>query len=131
MRLEAIDLACVRGGRRIFQDVNFSLGGGEALAVLQPKAARNSNDPTTLGARIVVWLARRVGARSVEVRTIYHAMHCRAEHCYAALRLLIRNGDIMLFSGPPPMVMLRTAPGAIEARPSATAGASSSTASTA
>jgi hypothetical protein len=43
-----------------------------------------------------------------------------------ALRLLVRNGDFTIFTGPPAMVRLRTAPGAIGARPQAPADADSS-----
>ena len=94
-----------------------------ALTVLTPKTALDANHPADLPARIVVWLARRIGTRGVDVRTVYHAMHCSAENCYAALRLLVRNGQVLIFTGPPVMVYLPPAPGAIGTRPQAPAGA--------
>jgi heme exporter protein A len=43
MRLTASDLACVRGGRRVFRDVSFAVGAGEALLVTGPNAAGKSS----------------------------------------------------------------------------------------
>jgi heme exporter protein A len=43
MRLNAKNLACVRGGRRLFQGLEFALQGGEALAVTGPNGAGKSS----------------------------------------------------------------------------------------
>ena len=43
MRLTASDLACVRGGRQVFQGVSFALRAGEALLVTGPNAAGKSS----------------------------------------------------------------------------------------
>ena len=43
MRLVGSDLACVRGGRQVFRDLNFALGAGEALAVTGPNGAGKSS----------------------------------------------------------------------------------------
>ena len=43
MRIVGSDLACVRGGRQVFRDVNFALGAGEALAVTGPNGAGKSS----------------------------------------------------------------------------------------
>ncbi len=42
--LEVTDLACRRGGRRVFEHVSFALGGGELLALTGP----NGSGKTTL-----------------------------------------------------------------------------------
>jgi heme exporter protein A len=44
IRLSAHDLGCVRGGREVFEGLNFTVGGGEALAV----TGRNGAGKTTL-----------------------------------------------------------------------------------
>jgi heme exporter protein A len=44
MRLAGIALGCVRGGREVFEGVNFAVAGGEALAV----TGRNGAGKTTL-----------------------------------------------------------------------------------
>jgi heme exporter protein A len=44
IRLSAQDLGCVRGGREVFEGVNFAVAGGEALAV----TGRNGAGKTTL-----------------------------------------------------------------------------------
>ena len=43
MRLEGTDLVCVRGGRVVFSELDFSLGGGEALLVTGPNGAGKSS----------------------------------------------------------------------------------------
>jgi heme exporter protein A len=43
MRLEASDLACIRGGRQVFSDVSFTVGLGEALLVTGPNGAGKSS----------------------------------------------------------------------------------------
>ena len=43
MRLVAHDLACVRGGRPVFRDLSFAVGGGEALLVTGPNGAGKSS----------------------------------------------------------------------------------------
>jgi heme exporter protein A len=43
MRLLGSDLACVRGGRRVFSGLNLSVGGGEALVVLGPNGVGKSS----------------------------------------------------------------------------------------
>lgn len=43
MQLIAEKLACDRGGRRVFEGVSFSLGGGEALAVTGPNGVGKSS----------------------------------------------------------------------------------------
>ena len=43
MRLIAENLGLVRGGRRLFQDLNFVLAGGETLAVIGPNGAGKSS----------------------------------------------------------------------------------------
>ncbi len=43
MRLIAENLACVRGGRRLFDGLGFVLSGGEALAVRGPNGAGKSS----------------------------------------------------------------------------------------
>jgi heme exporter protein A len=48
MKLEAQDLACVRGGRTIFEGLGFSLGHGEGLAVTGPNGAGKSSLLRTL-----------------------------------------------------------------------------------
>jgi heme exporter protein A len=43
VRLSASNLACVRGSREIFRNVNFSLSSGHALAVVGPNGAGKSS----------------------------------------------------------------------------------------
>jgi heme exporter protein A len=43
VRLSASNLACVRGSREIFNNVNFSLSSGHALAVVGPNGAGKSS----------------------------------------------------------------------------------------
>jgi heme exporter protein A len=43
MRLEASDLACIRGGRQVFSDVSFTVGTGEALLITGPNGAGKSS----------------------------------------------------------------------------------------
>jgi heme exporter protein A len=43
MRLEATDLACVRGGREVFSRVQFAVAGGEALLVTGRNGAGKSS----------------------------------------------------------------------------------------
>ena len=43
MRISASSLACVRGSREIFRNVNFNVASGEALAVLGPNGAGKSS----------------------------------------------------------------------------------------
>lgn len=43
MRLEGTDLVCVRGGRVVFGELAFSVGGGEALLVTGPNGAGKSS----------------------------------------------------------------------------------------
>jgi len=43
MRLLGYDLACVRGGRRVFRDVSFAVGAGESLLVTGPNGVGKSS----------------------------------------------------------------------------------------
>jgi heme exporter protein A len=43
MQLAAVDLACVRAGRAVFQNVQFAVHGGEMLAVTGPNGAGKSS----------------------------------------------------------------------------------------
>jgi heme exporter protein A len=43
MRLEASDLACIRGGRQVFSGVSFTVGAGEALLITGPNGAGKSS----------------------------------------------------------------------------------------
>src|SRR6266508_4202641 len=43
MRLVASDLACVRGGRRVFAGLGFAVGAGEALLVTGPNGVGKSS----------------------------------------------------------------------------------------
>jgi len=43
VRVSASNLACVRGGREIFRNVNFSLSSGQVLAVVGPNGAGKSS----------------------------------------------------------------------------------------
>lgn len=58
MRLAGHDLGCVRGGREVFEGVNFSVDAGEALAV----TGRNGAGKTTL-LRLVAGLLEPSGGR--------------------------------------------------------------------
>ncbi len=43
LRLVALDLACIRGGRRVFLGLSFAVGAGEALVVTGPNGAGKSS----------------------------------------------------------------------------------------
>lgn len=43
MRLEATDLACIRGGRQVFSGVSFTVGMGDALLITGPNGAGKSS----------------------------------------------------------------------------------------
>jgi heme exporter protein A len=43
MRLSGSELECVRGGKRVFADVGFAVGAGEALLLLGPNGAGKSS----------------------------------------------------------------------------------------
>ncbi len=43
MRLEATQLACIRGGREVFSGVDFALAAGEALLITGPNGAGKSS----------------------------------------------------------------------------------------
>jgi heme exporter protein A len=43
MRLEASDLACIRGGRQVFSNVSFTVGLGDALLITGPNGAGKSS----------------------------------------------------------------------------------------
>src|SRR5258708_25278035 len=43
MRLLGSDLACFRGGRKVFSDLSFAVGAGEALVVLGPNGVGKSS----------------------------------------------------------------------------------------
>jgi heme exporter protein A len=58
MRLSATDLACRRGGRDVFADVNFSVAAGESLAI----RGRNGAGKSSL-LRMVVGLVRVASGR--------------------------------------------------------------------
>lgn len=58
MRLNAIDLACRRGGREVFAGVSFAVGSGESLLV----TGRNGAGKSSL-LRLVVGLVRAAGGR--------------------------------------------------------------------
>ncbi|MGB8487654.1 MAG: ATP-binding cassette domain-containing protein, partial [Xanthobacteraceae bacterium] len=53
MMLSGTNLACIRGGLPIFQDVNFAIGAGQALLVTGP----NGSGKTTL-LRLIAGLIR-------------------------------------------------------------------------
>ena len=42
MRLEANDLACIRGGRQVFSGISFAIQAGEALVITGPNGAGKS-----------------------------------------------------------------------------------------
>jgi heme exporter protein A len=60
MRLEASELACVRGGREVFSGIGFAIGGGEALAV----TGRNGAGKSSL-LRLIAGLVRIAAGRLV------------------------------------------------------------------
>ena len=43
MRLVATDLACIRGGRQVFEDLSFAIAGGQALVVVGPNGVGKSS----------------------------------------------------------------------------------------
>jgi heme exporter protein A len=43
MKLSGLDLTCVRGGRRVFDRINFSLAAGKALILTGPNGAGKSS----------------------------------------------------------------------------------------
>jgi len=62
MRLAARDLGCVRGGREVFEGLNFAVAGGEALAV----TGRNGAGKTTLLRLIAGLLEPAAGGLDLE-----------------------------------------------------------------
>ena len=58
MRLEATDLACVRGGREVFSGVKFAIAGGEAMVV----TGRNGTGKSSL-LRMIAGLVRVAAGR--------------------------------------------------------------------
>jgi heme exporter protein A len=60
MRLVATDLACVRGGREVFQGLTFAIPAGKALVVLGPNGVGKSSL-----LRLVAGLVRRTGGTIV------------------------------------------------------------------
>jgi heme exporter protein A len=58
MRLEATDLACVRGGREVFSGVEFAVAGGEAMVV----TGRNGTGKSSL-LRMIAGLVRVAAGR--------------------------------------------------------------------
>jgi heme exporter protein A len=58
MRLEAVELACHRGGRHVFAGVNFALGSGEALTI----TGRNGAGKSSL-LRTIIGLVRLAAGR--------------------------------------------------------------------
>ena len=62
MRLTARELGCVRGGREVFEGLNFAVAGGEALAV----TGRNGAGKTTLLRLIAGLLEPARGALDLE-----------------------------------------------------------------
>jgi heme exporter protein A len=43
MNLSGVDLTCIRGGRRVFSRINFSVAGGQALVLTGPNGAGKSS----------------------------------------------------------------------------------------
>ena len=58
MQLKADELACNRGGRNVFQDLNFSLDAGEAMVV----TGRNGAGKSSL-LRVIAGLVRIAAGR--------------------------------------------------------------------
>jgi heme exporter protein A len=56
MRLAASDLACIRGGRKVFSGLGFAVGAGEALVITGPNGAGKSSL-----LRLIAGLVRPVG----------------------------------------------------------------------
>ncbi|GEO16554.1 heme ABC exporter ATP-binding protein CcmA [Microvirga aerophila] len=74
MRLDVENLACIRGERRIFSDLSFALGPGEALLV----TGRNGAGKSTLLDLLAGWLTPAAGAvRVFEAgdRTLPESLH--------------------------------------------------------
>lgn len=62
MRLDGLDLACIRGGRTVFEGVSFGLDAGEALAV----TGRNGAGKSTLLRLIAGLLPRAAGSLTLQ-----------------------------------------------------------------
>jgi heme exporter protein A len=75
MRLAGSDLTCVRGGREVFAALNFTVDGGEALAV----TGRNGAGKSSLLRLIAGLLAAARGAISLEGGDSERTL---AEHCH-------------------------------------------------
>lgn len=78
---------------------------------MQPRGARRmvkpDDSPEEIASKMVLYLARWRGTAPMEVRKLYQRMHVKADPFYAALRLLVRDKQVTVFSGPPLRVMLR------------------------
>jgi heme exporter protein A len=62
MRLSGSDLVCIRGGRKVFDALGFSVGAGEALVV----TGRNGTGKSSL-LRMIAGLLRVAGRRTISV----------------------------------------------------------------
>lgn len=72
--LEVSDLACRRGGRRVFEGLSFTLGKGELLAL----TGRNGSGKTTLLRALALLVPARTGTirwQGADVRTDREAWH--------------------------------------------------------